>query len=228
MKKLITIIAIISIVLSFSIAHADEALILEKVEAGTIASSAKMNARFEAIEKIINLNLVTMYSYGTPAGMVKRFAHTNSPTTITNIIYGTNIETWQFADGSKVEYLTRPSDEGTMETGRREYNTTGTMAQNLTYEPAILGVDVTGAKTVGKVWGNAYVAKKPDGSMYGAETKMFSIIGIETVVVPAGTFLNCTKVYHTTGTYDSVAWYAEGVGMVKRIGVNGLMELQSY
>jgi len=55
-----------------------------------------------------------------------------------------------------------------------------------------------------------------------------AFLGVETVIVPAGIFVDCAKVYHTTGTYDSVAWYAEGVGMVKRIGVNGLMELQKY
>jgi len=32
---------------------------------------------------------------------------------------------------------------------------------------------------------------------------------------------------HTTGTYDSVACYAEGFGLVKRIGVDGLFELKS-
>ena len=225
MKKLITTICII---LSFSIAQADEALIIEDIVSGTIASSEKMNARFEAIEDIINLNLVTMYDYGTPAGMSKTFAHTNSPTTLTSIITEVGIETWIFDDGSKIEYLTKDGDDGTMETGRREYNTSGVMTQDLTYFPAVLGVDISGPKTIGKIWGNAYIAKKPDLSQYGAEVNMYSIIGIEDVTVPAGIFLNCTKVFHTTGNYKNVAWYAEGIGMVKRIGVNGLMELQGY
>ena len=225
MKKLITIICII---LSFSIAWADEPLVVEDIVSGTIASSEKMNARFEAIENIINLNLVTMYDYGTPAGMSKTFVYTNSPTTLTTITNTENMETWTYADGSKVEYLTKDGVDGTMETGRREYNTSGVMTQDLTYFPAVLGVDISGPKTIGKIWGNAYIAKKPDGAIYGAETRMFSVMGIEDVIVPAGEFLNCAKVYHTTGTYDSVAWYAEGVGMVKQIGVNGLMELQEY
>jgi hypothetical protein len=100
------------------------------------------------------------------------------------------------------------------------------MTQDLTYFPAVLGVDITGAKTIGKVWGNAYIAKKPNGDTYGAQMNMYTIIGVETVVVPAGTFLNCIKVYTTTQNYKNVAWYAEGVGLVKRIGVNGLMELK--
>ncbi len=201
---------------------------VEDIVPGTIASSEKMNARFKAIEDIINLNLVTMYDYGTPAGMSKTFAHTNSPTTLTGVIYTAGVETWTYADGSKVEYLTKDGDDGTMETGRREYNTSGIMTQDLTYFPAVLGVDITGPKTIGKIWGNAYIAKKPDLSQYGAEVNMYSIIGIEDVTVPAGTFVACAKIFTTTGAYKNVAWYAEGVGMVKRIGVNGLMELQEY
>ena len=127
-----------------------------------------------------------------------------------------------------MEYLTADSPEGTLETGRRIYNTDGSLYQDLTYFPAILGVDLAGPKEVGKIWGGGYMAKKPDGSRYSEETKMFSIIGIEDVTVPAGTFTDCVKVYHTTGTYDSVAWYAEGIGMVQRIGVDGVMKLQSY
>lgn len=228
MKKSLSFILAIVFVL-FSTSYADEPLVVPHTfQPGTPAKAEEMNEVIEAIQYIMNKSLVVMYDYGTPAHTVKTFVHTASPTTLTSVITEPGIEIWEYSDGSKVEHLKKDDSKGTLEIGRRIYNTDGSLYQDLTYFPAVIGVDLAGTKEVGKIWGNAYVAKKPDGSMYGAETRMFSIMGIEDITVPAGTFTNCTKVYHTTGTYDSVAWYAEGIGMVKRIGVDGLMELQGF
>ena len=194
-------------------------------ENGKIADANDMNIVLQEIQKIVNQNRIIMFDYGSPEGIKKVFEKTNSPTTLMDIVSAPGVETWQDADGSKIEYLTENGIDGTLEIGRREYNTFGVMTQDLTYNPPMIGVDLAGSKEVGKIWGGAYIAKKPDGSIYGAETKMFSILALEDVTVPAGTFINCVKVYHTTGNYDSVAWYAEGIGMVKRIGVEGLFEL---
>jgi hypothetical protein len=169
---------------------------------------------------------VDMQEFAAPVGTDKTFEQTSSPTTLTDVIYKEGVETWNYADGSSVEHFTEPSAKGTMLTGRREYNTSSVMTQDLTYFPSVLGVDTTAAKVIGTVWGNAYIAKKPDGSQYGAETNLYTVIGIEDVTVPAGTFAHCIKVYTTTQNYKHVAWYAEGVGMVKRIGVGGLMVLK--
>lgn len=228
MKKFIGTICILLGIFIIGISFAaDEGVhIPYTFENGTIADADEVNAVFNVIAKSINQNLIIMYGYGTPVNTTKIFEHTNSPTTLTAIVTEEGMETWSYSDGSKVEFLTADSVDGTLETGRREYSILGELVQDLTYFPPILGVDISGVKEVGKIWGGGYIAKKPDGSQYGAETKMFSILAIEDVTVPAGTFLNCTKVYHTTGNYDSVAWYAEGVGMVKRIGVSGLMELK--
>ncbi len=92
----------------------------------------------------------------------------------------------------------------------------------------LLGVDLAGPKEIGKIWGGGHVVRKADGNIYGTETRMYSILAIETIIVPAGTFEGCVKIYQLTGTYDPVSWYAEGIGLVKLIGVNGLFELQSY
>ena len=234
MKKLTLAICIIFI-MSFSVCAAtDEALVVPHTfENGTVADAEQMNEVIRAIQDIMNRNLVVMYDYGTPLNTAKIFEHTGSATTLTSIITELGMETWAYSDGSSVEYLTADSPEGTMETGRRIYNTDGSLYQDLTYDPPILGVDLAGPKEVGKVWGGGYIAKKPDDSIYGAETKMFSILAIEDVTVPAGTFIGCVKIHCTTGNYKWIAWYAEGVGMVKRIGVigprsaHGLMELQS-
>lgn len=233
MKRLILAICIIFMSLSFVWA-VDEALVVPYTfENGTVADAEQMNEVIRAIQAIMNANLVVMYDYGTPENTTKTFAHTGSPTTLTSIITEPGMETWTYSDGSSVEYLTADSPEGAMETGRRIYNTDGSLYQDLTYDPPILGVDLAGPKEVGKIWGGGYLAKKPDGSIYGTETKMFSILAIEDVTVSAGMFAGCVKVHCTTGNYKWVAWYAEGVGMVKRIGVigprstHGLLELES-
>ncbi len=231
MKKLIITCIII---MSFSFAWAaDEALVVPHTfENGTIADAEQMNEVIRAIQAIMNSNLVVMGNYKAPEGITKIFEHTGSPTTLTSIITEPGMETWLYSDGSSVEYLTADSPEGTMETGRRMYNTDGLLYQDLTYYPPLLGVDLAGPKEVGKIWGGGYTAKKPDDSVFSYETKMFSILAIEDVTVPAGSFANCVKVHCTTG-YNWMAWYAEGVGMVKRIGhigprgTHGLMELQS-
>lgn len=241
MKKLNALIVLLAaVIISMPLietALTDEGVIIPfTFKNGEVADADQVNAVIAAIETSINCNLITMWDYGAPVGTSKTFEHTYSTTTLTTVVTGDGIETWSYSDGSKVEYLTADSPEGTLETGRRIYNTDGSLYQDLTYFPAVIGVDLAGPKEVGKIWGNAYAAKKPDGSRYGEEIHMYSIIGIETVIVPAGTFENCTKVFTTTGNYSSVAWYAEGVGMVKRMGPNpdifplkdGVMELQSY
>lgn len=232
MKNLFKIIIAVPLIIIFALAGilsaSDEALVIpykNTIRHGVTASAEQMVKRFEAIEAVINQNLIVMYDYGAPANTARVFNLTNSPTTLLAITYEVGKETWEYSDGHKVEYLTADSDEGTMEVGRREYNTSGVMTQNLTYDPMILGIDLLVPKQDGKTWGGGYMAKKPDGSMYGFESKFFTIIDVEDVAVPAGTFTGCIKV-RIEGNYDSVAWFCEGFGMVKRLGVEGLMELK--
>lgn len=229
MKKLLP--CIMAIFILFSVSYADEALIVPHTfELRTPARAEEVNENFEAIEDIINQNLIVMYDYGPPADSRKIFTLTSGSVTTINVNTdsATGIETWEYLDGSRVEHLKMDHVDGTLEIGRREYNTSGILVRDLTYFPAVIGVDLAEPKEIGRVWGNAYVLKKPDGSMYGTEVNMYSIIGIEDITVPAGTFVNCAKIFHAIGAYRSATWYAEGVGMVKRIGVDGLMELQGF
>ena len=195
---------------------------------GLSAVWADINAIWDEINLLkAGEESVDMQDYATPIGMDKTFEQTGSPTTLTGVTYEEGVETWFFEDGSSVEHFTAPSAEGTMMTGRRQIRADETIEQDLTYYPAVLGVGAAGPLTVGTVWSAEYVAKKPDMSQYGTENFMYSVTAVEDVTVPAGTFEDCTKVFQT-GTYNSTSWYAAGVGMVKRIGVQGLMELQSY
>jgi len=233
MKNLFKIVITVPLIVIFAFIgiciSADEALVVENITPGTIASSAKMNARFEAIETVINQNLVTMYDYGSPVNTTRVFVHSNSPTALTVITYEENREIWVHSDTAnnwRKIYLTASSPNGTMEVGRKVYDASNTMTHDLTYDPPFLGIDLSNPKEIGKVWGGVYVAKKSDGSIYGVEGKTFTILAIETVTVPAGTFENCIKVY-VDNSYKEVVWFAEGFGMIKMISVvNGLMEMK--
>lgn len=172
---------------------------------------------------------IDMWEFGAPAGS-KTFEHTASPMTLTDVITGEDIETWNYDDGSKVEYLTADSPGGTMMKGRKVYNTDGSLKYDLTYIPAVLGIDRTEAIGLNSTWGNAYTVKRADGSRWGDELNMYTCIGIEDVTVPAGLFKDCAVIFEITQSYKNVIWLAPGVGMVKRISGSGegLMELQGY
>lgn len=234
MKKFISTICILLGIFIVGISFAaDEGVeIPYTFENGAIADANEVNANFDAIAQYINEKLIIVYDYGTSVDTIKTFSQTASPTTITAIVTGEGIETWEFEDGRKIEHLKAASVDGTLEIGRREYiwdEVLGdhVLTQDLTYDPPIIGVDIAGAKEVGQIWGGAYCEKKPDETIYGFETLMFSILAIEDITVPAGTFLNCIQIYKNTRAYKSVIWYAPGVGMVKYVGVLGLMELES-
>ena len=214
MKKLATYIFAVFLVISFfSFSYADEN------DQGLDA--AELAAIVEAVQLAMDTGMVIEYDYCAPEGMSKTFSRAGTSIIVT---WESGTETWTYTDGSRVEYLF----EDGFEIGRREYNTSGVMTQDLTYFPPIQGIDLSGPKKINKSWGGGYIAKKPNGSLYGVETKMFTIIGVEDITVPAGTFINCSVVYNITGTYDSVAWYAEGIGMIKQLGVYGEMLLDNY
>ncbi len=170
---------------------------------------------------------VEMQEYGAPDGS-KTYETTASPSTLTDVVIEEGVETWLFSDGSSVEYLSKDSPEGTMLTGRRVYNTDGSLKYDLTYSPAVLGINRTAPIAINTMWGNAYTATKADGSKWGDELNMYAVIGIEDVTVPAGTFTDCAKVFVITQSYKHVIYLAPGVGMVKRVSGSGegVMELQ--
>ncbi len=66
--------------------------------------------------------------------------------------------------------------------------------------------------------------------------RKYTLLGIEDVTVPVGTFQNCLKIYRDRGNNSSpsIHWYAPGMGWVKRIyeGLNSydgsIYEMTSY
>lgn len=72
---------------------------------------------------------------------------------------------------------------------------------------------------VGYMWGDAFI-EKLERQSYGnfARVYQFVILGLEDVIVPAGTFTDCVKVARFRGNQaDRIAWYAKGIGTVKMI-----------
>lgn len=194
---------------------------------GTVADAEEINQVVALLRDAIDRNLVSTWKYASNIGAKKTFVHSSSLTTLTSISIGDNIEVHKYSDGSKTEYLTMDSPEGIMRTGRRIYNIHGNLLHELTYFPAVLGMILTAEKEINEVWANAYIAKKSDGRIYGTETNAYIVVGIEDIVVPAGTFPNCVKVFHFNNNSRSMVWLAEGFGVIKKIGNNDVMELQS-
>lgn len=232
MKKLITIITILMI-LAPSLCLAEEPLILPNdFQYQEVLTHQRLNSYFQAVQEHTNKRLVVMSDYGTPEGIDKTFEQSSSPTTLTSVtdadMGGGNYEQeWAYSDGSKKILKFSDGEGGKYATGRREINALGVTTQDLTYFPAVLSVDVTAPLALHDSWGDAYTAKKPDGSEYGIEMVTYTVMAInQKVTVPAGTFDNCAKI-RIESTYDSYAWYAPGVGLIKRFGVDGLLELQS-
>jgi len=121
------------------------------------------------------------------------------------------------------------------------------------YDPTTLALNWTiiltpGIKTringmaVAHTWGSATDIVNTDAATgvvttYGTDAR--TLLGIEDVTVPAGTFTNCLKILVQRaaegfgGTHQRVQWNCpNGVGMVKRIRMSGsssrMMELTAY
>lgn len=98
----------------------------------------------------------------------------------------------------------------------------------------------TSSMEIGKNWGTTSSALRDPSEEKGYAYILGTLLGIEDVTVPAGTFLNCTKILRNHSGLgmgvDSVVilWHCKDVGLVKRIqfreteetGV--FMELSSY
>lgn len=140
------------------------------------------------------------------------------------------------------EFLLNVTPGGLVETGFRFFNQLGVNSSTATYNPALL-VFPFGLYSVGDMWGGAYIERfqivsLPENRQRMSRMNQYAILGIETVTVPAGTFVDCIKIarYRGNGT-DRIGWYAKGIGAVKFIftskdltennTLNGMYVLQS-
>jgi hypothetical protein len=144
------------------------------------------------------------------------------------------------------EFLYDVTPGGIVETGYRFIALIGPFpGQNTSttkYEPGLL-VFPYGRYAVGDMWGGAYkeeffLVGSPDIKQYMSRVAQYAILGIETVTVPAGTFIDCIKIARFRGNQsDRIGWYAKGAGAVKFIftnndqttnnTLNGMYELES-
>ncbi len=93
-----------------------------------------------------------------------------------------------------------------------------------------------GLKRIGDTWGGGYTTTCDDSELSYINLRKYTLLGIEDVTVPGGTFQNCLKIYRDRGNNSppSIHWYAPGMGWIKRIyeGLSsyegGIYEMTSY
>ncbi len=163
---------------------------------------------------------VNLEDYRAPSGMVKivnirRFTKEDpwySDTTLT-VTSGENVATWTYENGSSTKYY---------DDREEYYDPEDTLYATRTYSPSSIETlpDVT--KRIGESWGGHFVStleyfQEPQGSTVNVWA--ITLLGIEDVTVPAGTFQNCIKILINRGnqTTSMIRWYAPGIGWVKRV-----------
>jgi len=158
---------------------------------------------------------VNLQDYRAPVGMIK---------TVTIRSY-MNQEPW-FYDRtytiSTFEAFTRWTlEDGSFEdyyADREEfYDTEGILYWTCIHDPSEVESLPEGPKRVGESWGGVY-RTTCNGTSRRMRLVMFTLLDIEDVTVPAGTFANCLKIFRNRGSEStaSILWYAPGMGWIKR------------
>ena len=124
-------------------------------------------------------------------------------------------------------------------TGYNNSNPTEVVNTNVLDEPL---PQRTTAMRIGATWGSAsgqtQVVYPGNITTLGAAAQYNSLLAVESVTVPAGTFGSCLKISETRNSYSignimQVSWYCQGVGLAKRVtqlstGSGFTLALQSY
>lgn len=167
--------------------------------------------------------------YRPPVGLVRTFNSTRYPTSlepyILTVSVGETETTWAYEDGSSEIYAL----------GKEEfYDTNGELIRACLHDPSEFTSLSDGPKHINESWGGYYATSCNDGTGR-VNLRMFTLLDIEDVTVPAGTFQNCLKIFRNRGSsYSStIIWFAPGMGWIKRVyefgGSGGLVyELSSY
>lgn len=169
---------------------------------------------------------VNSEDYRTPVGMIKTFNvmpfYQGAPQPfILTIIEDENFTTWAYEDNSYINYYA----------DREEYyDSSGVLYNTCLHDPSELNpLSDDGLKRVNQSWGGYYVSTCDDGNNR-VNVHIYTLLDIEDVTVPAGTFQNCLKIFRDRGGISStIIWYAPGIGSIKRVYQGGMIyELTSY
>lgn len=199
------------------------------------------------------LATVDMDSYKPTVGLVKVMRvttyQTTEPTQSVTISWDGSNEEWDYGavtvPPSREIFELIPGPDSLLVTHYDRYGLDPEVAEtSIDYDPPLADIQGSGEKPIGGVWGGAAVrtmttVAQPGMAFNSTATGMFTILGREDVVVTAGSFPNCVKVFRNYAVAGSartsVYWLAEGFGWVKRIDafpgdlVNSrLYEMTSY
>jgi len=156
---------------------------------------------------------IDMTSYRQPVGMDKTFTVTyyGDPVTQSQLVVTRESQettVWSHPDGSYETYN---------ELSELFYDPSGQLVGSCTYDQSPPGSLPDESKQVGESWGGAYILTCDSGPPK-IKPMLFTLVGVETVTVPAGTFNNCLKIFRNRGNSGSttIMWYAPGMGWIKR------------
>jgi hypothetical protein len=148
---------------------------------------------------------VSQYSYGVTAFTLTLRKNEDSTS-------------WEYQDGHLIKYYLYRDEE---------YDTNGVLSKTCIYDQPGDSVGNFGLQRFGESWGNHWLATCDDGTYY-SYIQMYTLLGLEDVTVPAGTFHDCLKVFRNRGNWGAVFWFAPGLGWIKRAQNGIVYELTSY
>lgn len=162
-------------------------------------------------------------NYQAPVGMekvmaVKLYNVSGQPTITTTVVTEDGWTKWIEEDGSYCDYY--PEKEEC-------YNADGDLLYTCLNVPDEIPHLPDGITRVDETWGG-YFVRTCDGGTSSIVIRMYTFLGIEDVTVPAGTFVNCLKIYRDRGNNATISWYAPGMGWVKRVYSSSVYELESF
>jgi hypothetical protein len=187
------------------------------------------------------LPTVNMDSYKPQSGLVKTMTYTYfTGPGVADEVYDitvswngvTNVEEWAWENGNNYKFFYVQDAQGLLWEESEIYDSGTTTTTTEELDPPLLSIMASGDRAIGVSWGGASVITStrqtvPPTIYLGATCRMQTILGIEDVTVPAGTFENCVKIYQNYIS-DRVYWLAPGFGWIKRVADGSLWELESY
>lgn len=133
--------------------------------------------------------------------------------------WNANESTWTYPDGSRYVETYVSGTYGSHIFSSQRYDSSNVLEYTETYDPPLPTLSITGETIVGQTWGDGAICTKGDYS--APQIRLYTLLGVENVTVPAGTFQECVKIHRASSgpsaTYQRIYWVAKGMGVIKRI-----------
>jgi hypothetical protein len=145
--------------------------------------------------------------------------HRTSTVTSTSDINNQSTMLTVFGDGSKENYLFKASND-TVDINQYQYfDANGQLYRTVTCDPSFPWhlLHPTVGETFSRTYNSTATVIATNSTSFSSNTKTITVIGYETVVTPAGTFVNALKTsyMYANDIYPGYTWWVCGVGKIK-------------